>query len=102
MHVNEGRGEECGWGGGGGQRKTATATMLATILRGAPAVHLPFKGFSNRQAQRSSRSLQSLVCGSQAPHPTTKPPPPPNSIGAVCMFCMRRQKWYSFKCALAL
>lgn len=73
MHVNEGRGGEVGEEEGGGNLKTATATMLATIPRGTPAVHLPFKGFSNRQAQHSSRALQSLVCGSQIPHPIPAP-----------------------------
>ena len=73
MHVNEGRGGEVAEEEGGGKRKTATATMLATIPRGTPAVHLPFKGFSNRQALHSSRVLQSLVCGSQDPHPIPAP-----------------------------
>lgn len=82
------------------RRKTATATMLATIPGGTPVVHLPFKGFSNRRAQCSSRALQSLVCGSQATLPHLSPPP--ESIGTVCMFCMLRQKRYSFSCALAL
>ncbi len=75
--------------------------MLATIPRGTPAVHLPFKGFSNRQAQHSSRVLQSLVCGSQPP-PPPHPSPPSESIDTVCVFCTLRQKRYSFNCALAL
>lgn len=70
-----GEGRKCGWGWGGrcGKRKTATATMLPTIPRGMPAVRLPFKGFSTRQARRRSRALQSFVCGSQALHPIPAP-----------------------------
>lgn len=68
-----GEGRKGGGRGGGGKRKTATATMLATIPGGMPAVRLPFKSFSTRQAQRSSRVLQSFVCGSQALHPIPAP-----------------------------
>lgn len=68
-----GEGRRGGRRRGGGKRKTATATMLATIPGGTPAVHLPFKVFGNRQAQHSSRALQSLVCGFQAPHPIPAP-----------------------------
>lgn len=60
MHVNDGRGGEVGEAERGGKRKAVTATMLATIPLGTPAVHLPFKGFGNRV-------LQSLVCGSPNP-----------------------------------
>lgn len=93
MRMSDGWGGEVEGRGGGGKRKTATATMLTTIPGGTPAVHLPFKGFGNRQAERSGGALQSLVCGSQAPS---------ESIGTVCMFCTLRQKRYSFNCALAL
>lgn len=72
--------------------------MLGTIPRGVPVVQLPFKVFRNRQAKRSSRALQNLVCGSLDPHPI----PPPESIGTVCMFSTLRQKRYSFNCALSL
>lgn len=70
---------------GGGKRKTATATMLATIPGGTPAVHLPFKGFSNRQAQRSSRELQSVICGSQASSQ------PPSWVNGHCMHVLYAQ-----------
>lgn len=73
--------------GGGRKRKAVTATMLATIPLGTPAVHLPFEGFSNRQAQHSNRVLQSLVCA----------PPHPESISAVCMLCTLRQKGVFFQ-----
>lgn len=89
-------GEGRRWKGGSGG-KTTTATMLSTIPQGTHAVHLPFKVFSKRQAKLSSRALQSLVCGSPS-HPS----PPPESISTVCMFCMLRQKRYSFNCALTL
>lgn len=91
------RGKEGGLSGG--KKKTATATMLGTIPGGMPAVHLPFKVFSNRHTQLS-RILQSLVYGSQAPPPN--PSSPPESIGTVCMFCMLRQKRHSFNCAVTL
>lgn len=61
--------------------------MLVTIPGGTPAVHLPFKGFSNRQAQRSSRALQSLVCGSQAPHRSQ----PPSWVNRHCMHVLYAQ-----------
>lgn len=72
-----------GGGGGGGRRKTATATMLAAIPGGAPAVRLPFKGFSETDkpsaavAAAAAAELQSLIFGSRAPS---------ESIGTVCVF----------------
>lgn len=89
MRMSDGAGRDRGGrggGGGGGRRKTATATMLAAIPGGAPAVRLPFKGFSETDkpsaavaavAAAAAAELQSLIFGSRAPS---------ESIGTVCVF----------------
>lgn len=69
------------------KRKTATATILAVIPEGTPAVHLPFKSFSTDRHSTEADNYKA---------------PPTVSMETVCVFCSRRQKRVSFNCARAL
>lgn len=101
MHVNEGRGEEVGgeegWVGGGRLWQLQCLLLYPRerlryicLLKASP----PDKHGAAAERYKAS----SVVPKSPPPHPS----PPPESIGTVCMFCMLRQKRFSFNCALPL
>lgn len=96
MHVNEGRGEEVGEGGVGRGRQRQLQCLLLY-----PGERLRYICLLKASAtDKHSVAAESYKASSVAPkhHPS----PPPESMGTVCMFCMLRQKRYSFNCALAL
>lgn len=80
----------------GRKEEDSDSYKLPTIPWGTTVVHLPFKGFGNRQAERSSRALQSLVCGSQATLPVSAPRLTQSELYA-CSVCSDKKRilWLS-------
>lgn len=90
-----------GWGGevGRGRQRQLQCLLLY------PGERLRYICLLKASAtDKHSAAAERYKASSVAPKPPapSHPSPPPESIGTVCMFCMLRQKRYSFNCALAL